>query len=388
MSDFHLFSPSGCADDARCRRITFWRRVFGGVGIEPAGFDLDLIVGGLAHGACKGMIGGENADALAAEAVGIVTEAFEAEEHPALTGEERECLRHEHANLVRGLVHALEVRVLPRVAAEYEIVAAEEERSRRVAPGIALRSTPDLILRAKDWALPGLGYLELKSTSFIGPGWFAQWQTNPQTWAGKVVLAEKHGEPLTWFQVQGLYKGSVREGVRSSVFCYGWRNVTPSERLEPNPSRFFMGEVLYSFVGERGRGWEKFPAHKFPGGVKAWVANMPGEVIDAQLPCTPPILIDDGLVEAWLRQEVLRQEEIAEGARLLNGTENLPEDVALTILDTTFKQSFNQCDPAVGRACAFKAVCHNPAVAADPVGSGKYVWRKLRSVEVEEEKAA
>lgn len=383
----HVFSPSGAKDDSRCRRTTYWRRVHGQRGIEPVGLDLDLLFGKVMHAASAGLVQGHDPIGIVATAVDEISQAIEAGRWPQLTQEEIDHMHLELANLAAGIVWAFNRRIVPRMLEEYEILSVEQERVKWFRPGFGLRATTDVLLRAKDGSLPGIGYREYKTTSSTSGSWFKQWMRNPQAWAGAVVTPEEiFGEPVQWFEVLGLYKGQVRDGVRSSPFCYGYRLACPEEPhpSEMKPTEFWRDGILYDTESRRQKGWEKFPAHAFPGGVRGWVDAMSEETLDTQFPITPPVLIDEELLQTWLRQQLLREEEIAQAKSLLfegvAGQPIAPEHEQL-VLDTVFKQSFDQCDPAIGKACPFGECCHNPVVGADPVGSGKYLWRELRPVQ-------
>jgi hypothetical protein len=377
----HLFSKTGCAQDDFCPFSRYLYSIYGGKGIEPTEPNLDYELGILAHGAGAGLVNGDAPLKWAKEARATMLDVFSRKDLTKLLPEEQETLLIDLQNLAEGFVWAINRRVLPRLREEYLVVSVEREFIRKINERIGARSTPDLLLRPLDPSIPGLTYFEVKSTGSTSPNWFAQFQRNPQSWLGALCAKEELGEDVTAFLVQGLYKGAVRDGRRSSPFCYGWKKHDVVD--EPNPAWFVREGVTFSYVYCARKGWERFPVHEFPEGIQGWVERMPFEVLDEQLPTTLPITIDEELMEVWLAERVIREEQIAEARKALE--DGIAWDLERKLMATVFPHHFGNCDPPIGHGCQYKDFCHNPVIAADPIASGKF---RLRVDRREKEKEA
>jgi hypothetical protein len=118
-------------------------------------------------------------------------------------------------------------------------------------------------------------------------------------------------------------------------------------------------------------GWKKYPTWTMEGGTKDWVNKMPEEVLADQFPRTPPIFVNDDLIEAFFRQQETRQIEI-QMAHEICKRDDVTLDAATYMLDKVFPQRFDQCQPAYGYDCSYRNLCHGPDV--DPLDIG-YIYR-------------
>jgi hypothetical protein len=101
--------------------------------------------------------------------------------------------------------------------------------------------------------------------------------------------------------------------------------------------------------------------------VKAWVDEMPEELLSGQFPRTPPIFINNDLINSFFRQQVMRQQEVFMAATALQRDDLKPE-VREQVLDMTFPQRFDKCNASWGKPCVFRLLCHGNV--NDPLSSG------------------
>lgn len=142
-------------------------------------------------------------------------------------------------------------------------------------------------------------------------------------------------------------------GKQSSPFCYAYRRSgTPP---------FSRDEIGYEYKA----GFKRFPTWEISGGVKEWVAGMPDSVLANQFPQTPPIFVNDDMVEDFFAQRNLREIEISLAKGMLAFAD---AEAKQAILNLTFPQKFDQCSPSYGRGCPYKRVCFGEVT--DPLNQG------------------
>lgn len=153
-------------------------------------------------------------------------------------------------------------------------------------------------------------------------------------------------------------KTFVAEGLASHN-CYSYaRKGTPP---------FSTDQISYEYKA----GFQKSPVWEMAAGVKGWVAGMPDDVLVTQFPITPPIIVNEDLVEAFFAQRNIREQEIQLALSML---EDCDEEARQFILNTSFTQRFDQCSPAYGKGCAYKQICFGPP-SANPLEHG-FTYRK------------
>jgi hypothetical protein len=183
--------------------------------------------------------------------------------------------------------------------------------------------------------------------------------------AGAKLVGEALGEPVEGCLIQGLYKGYCYRGELRTPLVYLWRK--PGL---PGEDDLLEAERPQKWAGWHREGlWERV-------GVKAWVEQMPEELLQAQFPQTPPIFLNHELIEAWLRQSAKREQDIQHVQILLDGAK-MTEEERQGVLDTYFPQYFSQCHSAWGRKCDFYDACWFAHIGDDPLGSGLYRLREF-----------
>lgn len=159
-------------------------------------------------------------------------------------------------------------------------------------------------------------------------------------------------------------------GKQSSPFCYAYKRTgTPP---------FSRDEITYEYKA----GFKRSPVWEMDGGVKAWVASMPDTILVNQFPQTPPIFINDDMVENFFAQRNIREQEIQIATGMLDFAPDAETKEA--ILNTTFPQNFSACSPAWGKGCPYKRICFGQV--AKPLEQGFIYRTPHHMIELEAQK--
>ncbi len=356
-----LYSKSSIERDWKCPRSYYWAYEHDGKGIQEQSKGLALHLGtalhdGLAVIAAKWKETGQvDIDVIAQAAYeqtfGPLYEAALAD--PKIEPSEKHVFASEQACLVEGLLRGFVKHVWPRLMRDYDIFAVEEAMVYKHG-SIGMMVKPDLIL--KDKLTGDLWYFEYKSTSSKQDSWISSWATNIQLHSCvRAIQQDYPDESIGGVIIQGLYKGYISYGRQNSPFCYGY--------IKNGQPPFTKDQIAYEYRS----GWKKIPVWEMEGGVKAWVNAMPDEILANQFPQTPPIFVNDDLIDAFFRQQEARQENIigfSEGKWIHEDREHL--------MDSVFPQRFDQCSPSYGFECPYRRLCHGSNI--DPIEAG-YVYR-------------
>lgn len=350
-----LFDRSRTATDWTCERKRYLNYELDGTGIVPAKEALELAMGTILH------------DSLAAIAtqhpdIDIDSIAFHAKDQmldfltKGLIGsperDAKELYATEQANLIEGLLRGFYKHCWPRLINQYpKLLAIEQEMSYNYE-GIIFMCKPDLVAATQEGEVV---YIEYKSTSSKKEEWVNSWGTAIQLHATTRAIESALNEKISHVVVQGLYKGYESYGKQSSPFCYAY------QRYGTPP--FSKNEISYEYKA----GYRRTPLWEMEGGVKAWVANMPEAILANQFPCTPPIFVNDSLVESFFAQRNIREREIDLALDMLEMPE-LDSEGKANILDAAFPQKWDACSPAWGRGCPYQRICHGSV--PDPLKSG------------------
>lgn len=357
-----FYDRSRTVTDWRCPRSRFLAYEWGGTGLSEETLALELYTGTVLHDGLAAIIQGADIDQIAAAAKEQMLQALVG----ASEGNDydRQTFANEQAALAEGLLRGYHKHVLPGFMEQYpEIVAVERELVHHHGGGdlspqvqnqaqFGFMAKPDLVVRDTNGEL---WYVEYKSTSSSKDTWANSWSTAVQLHSTIRAAEEELGEKVSGVIVQGLYKGYVSYGKQSSPFCYAYH--------KPGNPPFTKDMWSYAYAP----GYKKYPVWERPGGVKDWVANMPEDVLIDQFPTVPPIFIKDELVDAFFLQRATRELEIHLAAKALNNPDT-DDATRKTIMDMTFPQRFDQCQPSFGKACQFRRICHGSV--NDPLSQG------------------
>jgi hypothetical protein len=360
--------------DWTCPRARYLGYELYGQGIAPDVTSLELGLGIAVHDALAEIARQQQAedgdpvdnpnvdiDAIATAAQQQVYDSLTATEPGEVPSDDARTFASEQACMVEGMLRGFHRHVWPQMMSRYtRIVAVEQEMTLPLAEGITFMSKPDLVVEDADgewW------YVEYKTTSSKKSQWIDSWNTAVQVHSGIRAVEHTLGHPVTGVVVQGLYKGYESYGRQNSPFCYAY--------VRSGRPPFTQDEVRYDYAS----GFRRQPVWERPGGVKQWVEEMPAEILADQFPATPPIFVKEELVDAFLQQTAAREDLIASAMRAITdvNASELLGDVAQQeriqlILDDDFPQHFEACQPAWGRGCSFKRLCHGRV--DDPLRQG------------------
>lgn len=371
-SDVSLYSKSSVERDWRCPR-SFYHAYKNLGGLQPASQQLELFLGtalhdGLAVIATQWKNDGE------ADINLICDTAFKQVCDPLMSVatdsngtilEEKAAFAHEQATLIEGILYAFYKHMWPKLMDQYDIWMIEQAGVYRHGPGnnLGMVAKPDILLESKTDG--SKFYVEYKSTSSKKIEWIKSWEYAIQLHSSIRAVEQATGEKVEYIIVQGLYKGDRRYDKQSSPYCYSYRKAG-------NPP---FTEDTYSY--EYKYGFTKYPTWEHKGGTRKWIDNMPETMLSEQFPQTPPIFINDDLIDAFYLQQESRQLEIITADALLNDDRN-SEEYKQSVLDKTYPQRFDQCVPAWGYSCPYVQLCHGPKV--DPLQVG-FVQRDTTHLE-------
>lgn len=395
MTTPFLFSASSTYSWHKCRRDFFNRFLLNGQGVTGVYVEEDLIFGSLVHEIVPKLWVDSAIDFSSTcedlEQRLLNDPIWEAD----LTPEGRVMKAQEWGRLLAGILHAFRRGLLPFLAERYRLESAESDLARWLPEyqpdQVALIAKPDALLipnpdfqedewLGPGWPLAGLGYLEYKTVAAPTPRWQAAFQRNPQSWTGAMTVKAARNVDLEWFMVCGLVKGTETKTEeplgrrRVSPLCWAYRCL-PGEgsgRASQTEATAITAPdgSKWHWEHTNAKGWKRVATDLFPGGVKGWVEALPLEVVQQQVVMTAPITIDWDLAEEWLRN----QEEMIGAVQawrdiLLSGADQPATRNAL------FPRELSECESHRG-PCSFLKLCHNAAVAEDPIGSGYYQPRR------------
>lgn len=346
-----LVDRSRSVTDWRCERQRYLNYELDGKGIVTVNEPIELMMGtalhtGLADIATQWKASGEaDIDTIASRAAATVMTAL-AEREPLYMLEQ--------GALVEGLLRGFYRYQWPKLMALYpKILAVEQEMSYEYG-SLLFMVKPDLVVADTKG---GVVYVEHKSTSSKKDEWVNSWNTAVQLHSTTRAIEHALGEEIDHIVIQGLYKGYYNFGKQNSPMCYA--------NKRPGNPPFSKDEVSYDWRA----GFKKSPAWELEGGIKGWVDKMPAHILADQFLMTPPIFVNDDLVENFFAQRLAREQEIQLALQMMDGAD---DDTRTHILNTAFSQRFDQCSPAYGKGCPYKRICHG--AVPRPLESG-FIYR-------------
>jgi hypothetical protein len=341
-----LWDRSRRTTDWKCPRARYWNYEYKGRGITKATTSYELFVGIVMHDAL-----GEIAKLTKVGEPVPISEIAEYASNAIFESlvKDGEDYAREQASLMAGMILGLFKHIWPRIVTpETKILLVEQELNLELGDSQIFMAKPDLVTE-----LEGIvTYWEYKTTKSKKDDWISSWDTAIQLHSTVKAIKQEAGIDVDQVVVQGIYKGYESYGKQSSPFCYAYK-------LNGNPP-FTRDQVLYEYKP----GSRRVPVWDLPGGIEKWVSDMPETVLANQFPQTPPIFVNDDLVEKFFKQAVAREQEIVDW---------MPFDGSEPDLDKVFPQRFDQCKPAYGRECEFRRICHGEV--QEPLAEG-FVWRE------------
>lgn len=353
-SPIKLYSKSSVERDWKCPRSYYYAYEYDGTGIQSEEKGFPLFIGSALHDALAVIAEQERTakvdiDIIAKTAWDQVYDPLHEQAYinNALDAD-KENFAKEQSCLVEGLIRGFYKHMWPKLMAEYTIWLIEEPLVYKHG-SCGMMSKSDLVLERK--ADGSKWYFEYKSTSSKREEWIKSWESAIQVHSSVRALEDAFpGEDFAGVIIQGLYKGYVSYGRQNSPFCYAY--------VKYGQPPFTKDQYFYEFKS----GFRKVPVWEMEGGVAWWVEQMPEEIIMDQFPQTPPIFVNDHLIDNFFRQQEHRQTEIQMYHM------HSDEETKAHLMDSVFPQRFDQCSPSFGFGCNYRPLCHGPDVSPYDLG--------------------
>jgi hypothetical protein len=239
----------------------------------------------------------------------------------------------------------------PKIRQNWSNVAVEHELILDRDP-LWVAVTPDRVLRHNTHGF--LRYLEYKSTISSSMKWLNSWPYMVQIHSSLKAVEEEMEEPVKYAQVVGLMKGYQNPQDQRMMHPYVWayRNAN-------------TGAWTHEWEKARAAVWSPAPVWEYEGGLLEWVQQCGVEVAEKQFPHTPPIYLNERILDAWIARRTSRERVI----ELVE--EKCHHDPFLLAIN--FPQYTKQCRPPFGDACPYLRVCWNASV--DPTNDPDFVPR-------------
>ena len=352
-----IFSRTAATVDWQCRMKRFWNFEFAGRGLTAPELPYELYLGQLVHDGVAAMAHNVPIDEIVKAGItqlkAKLLEGLMPDGSPRELNSDAQLFADEQCALAEGMLRGFYRVCWPGICVEYpEVVMVERELVYDYeVDGHLLRflSKPDLVRRAKDGSI---WVLELKTTGSNKEEWIKQWTTAVQVHAQLKAVERALGEEPAGCIVQGFYKGYLdrRYGRWESPFCYAYHS--PGNPPFEKPK--WALEYKY--------GLKKHPLWLKDGGVKQWINEMPLPMLASQFPRTPPIFIQERLIEEFFLQQGLREIEIKK-----HRAEHRQDGPLPLSFHRTFPKQFESCN-AYSRVCQYKRLCFGAPV--DPLTIG------------------
>lgn len=151
-------------------------------------------------------------------------------------------------------------------------------------------------------------------------------------------------------------------------------------KYEYAPSLYFDKPENKSGKGRLGKGWEPFLVWEDEeiGGVKGWISKLASgeiaggeKILDEQFRIPAPYFRNQGHIDSWFRQLKAVEQRIHDNVISINPSTYSPLNEQL---DYYFPQRRKGCH--YPSDCSYLDVCYTEEIFNDPIGSGKYVYRK------------
>ena len=342
-----LYDRSRSTTDWQCQRRRYWNYEYGGKGVVPNWEDQALFLGTTLHDGLAGIARSIDIDKICSAAYANVLDVI-------TDGGGEEQYAYEQATLIEGLLRGFHKHVWPQLIATYPKIITIEQEMTYHHDGMIFMSKPDIILGNAEGDVV---YVEYKSTSSKKDSWIKSWNKAVQLHSTCMAVRETLGVMPTAVIVQGLYKGYESYGKQTSPFCYAYMR-------SGNPP-FTTTQISYEYKA----GFKKSPVWDLEGGIKGWVEDMPPNILADQFPRTPPIYVKEEMINKFFAQRHMRENEIRLALDIMKGDPASKEEV----MNVSFQQRFDQCEPAYGKVCPYVDLCFRNG--DDPIAAG-YEWRQ------------
>lgn len=344
-----LEDRSGAELDDKCGQAYYWNRLHGGLGIVPAVESKHLSVGALTHEDMH--LAATLPDISEASIRGVVDGVLD-----GLTAAEQE-MQSKMELLYRrlGWFAAWCLFMEPVVRLTYDTIATENELVLDRDP-LWVSVTPDRTVRAKSDG--HLEYWEYKTTISAGTKWMMSWVYKIQMHLGIKVISEELNETVRHGQIIGLMKGyEDYQGNLRHPYVYAYHNATTDA-------------WTHDYQKARSAEWTRKGVWEYPEGLVAWVKKLGPDTARDQFPMSPPVHLNEPMLDEWIIRRLSRQRRIEDATRLTSSTIGAKAHII------TFEKRQNQCRPPFGDQCPYLQACWSAEIGKAPLANGLYVPRK------------
>lgn len=317
----------------------------------------------------------------------------------------------EQACLIEGLVWGWCRTMLPVVLREFDVVEVEREETYVVGcscgvvarvhaahspscRGIVQMSRPDIVLRRRSDGK--LGIHDFKTMGTISDDVVQQYRESVQMAVGTIGVEARIGKPVEHYYVHALIKGQYRreynpdtreyDGPRrqASILTYLYRRPgnPPLYQSDWAPSfRYTVDgkarQLSRDYIKEPV--WQQTFPESWPGSTaaEAWVRHLPETSLYPLFILIGPYQRQDFLIAQYLQSmEPHEQAWIDKLWRLFEAEQKLGWDSEefQVLLAQEIPRSYNCW--SYGQRCEMYDICFRQPGWTDPVGSGKYVYRR------------
>ena len=315
----------------KCRRRYYYSYHFKG-GFDAPSPNIDLAIGIAAHRGLEYALLGQR-DKAGSETL-LAFDTYTKEwplDDPLLVSQ-----RGEGRDLAHGLVLGWLRACSEEFDAKYEVLSVEREIELPLSPDIILVARCDATVRDRN---SGLVYVWNWKTTSDRKDWNSKWLYDIQMWTEATALECSLNEVIGGTIVAGLYKGIKDEGRLASklIYCYEKNGV---------------------YRPDYAAGWVRDRISDIPG----WVDSIPLPVLKNMYLESQPILKNEEVVEAYLRQIVRLETDVT------HISESATEEDRLEY----FTQSFSTMNC---RWCPFLDACMKRSSMDSLIDSGRVIPR-------------
>lgn len=246
----------------------------------------------------------------------------------------------------------------PSIRAEWDTIAVETELILDRSP-LWLQVKPDRLLRKKS-DHNFVKYMEYKSARSCNSNWLESWKYSIQLHSSLKAIQEELGKSIQYAQIIGLQKGTVSsaDGRLVHPYVYGYYNRSSNE-------------WEHRYEKARTSVWEPMPVWEFESkdgtALVNWVTRCGQSVADTQFPSTPPIFLNEKILNEWVTRRTYRLRVIEEVK-----DECLTDESKRAIF---FEKRTKNCRPAFGEACQYLPLCWNAFRGRNPLGTAEFIKR-------------
>lgn len=341
----YYLDRSGADLDDKCPMAFWLNRYEGGLGLVATDDPIALKIGDVTHQDLAAVAQMEDISAPTIDK--IIREIL-----APLTDDDKKIQKRMELIYRRlGWLAAFALYIEPKIREDYETIHVEDEMVLDRDP-LFVAFTPDRLLRKRSTG--EIQYREYKTTISASQKWLHSWFFSIQMHISLAGVSEEIKQKVAFAQVMGLMKGNDQGDRLSHPYVWAWWNSTSNE-------------WTHDYTRARSAAWVPMPVWEYPFGLVDWVLKCGSEVALAQFPMSPPIFLNERMLQEWVDRKTRRM-------RTVGLVEKLAVHDRLTRL-TFFERKQLHCRPAFGDPCPYLKACWNAEVEANPSADPAYQKR-------------